>query len=116
MQELTVWVLHCFNTSGVSCESRITGVYAIETDGTDAIDKQPGGRIRSKSIFRREVGNNVPYIWSYYTVAELKQTMDPFDVWEGKGGRYWCVPHEQIECWTLEERHLPGSLRHMAPI
>lgn len=47
----TVWVLHYLNTSGASCESRIIGVYSTKTDGTDAIDKQLGGRIHSKSIF-----------------------------------------------------------------
>ncbi|KAG8521019.1 BTB/POZ domain-containing protein KCTD18, partial [Galemys pyrenaicus] len=123
----TVWVLHYLNTSGASCESRIIGVYATKTDGTDAIDKQLGGRIHSKSIFKREAGNNVQYIWSYYSVAELKEMMDAFDAWEGKGTvqffyfmaagvSYWRVPHELIECWTLEERPLFGSLRHMAPI
>uniref|UniRef100_A0A1D5QD19 Potassium channel tetramerization domain containing 18 n=2 Tax=Macaca TaxID=9539 RepID=A0A1D5QD19_MACMU len=81
----TVWVLHYLNTSGASCESRIIGVYATKTDGTDAIDKQLGGRIHSKSIFKREAGNNVQYIWSYYSVAELKKMMDAFDAWEGKG-------------------------------
>uniref|UniRef100_A0A8D2HXI8 Potassium channel tetramerization domain containing 18 n=1 Tax=Urocitellus parryii TaxID=9999 RepID=A0A8D2HXI8_UROPR len=80
----TVWVLHYLNTSGASCESRIIGVYATKTDGTDAIDKQLGGRIHSKSIFKREAGNNVQYIWSYYSVAELKKMMDAFDAWEGK--------------------------------
>ena len=64
----------------------------------------------------REAGNNVQYIWSYYSVAELKKMMDAFDAWEGKGVSYWRVPHELIECWTLEERPLHGSLRHMAPI
>ncbi|XP_040331732.1 BTB/POZ domain-containing protein KCTD18 isoform X2 [Herpailurus yagouaroundi] len=64
----------------------------------------------------REAGNNVQYIWSYYSVAELKKMMDAFDAWEGKGVSYWRVPHELIECWTLEERPLLGSLRHMAPI
>ncbi|XP_012657705.1 BTB/POZ domain-containing protein KCTD18 isoform X1 [Otolemur garnettii] len=112
----TVWVLHYLNTSGASCESRIIGVYATKTDGTDAIDKQLGGRIHSKSIFKREAGNNVQYIWSYYSVAELKKMMDAFDAWEGKGVSYWRVPHELIECWTLEERPLLGSVRHMAPI
>ncbi|XP_058909450.1 BTB/POZ domain-containing protein KCTD18 isoform X1 [Kogia breviceps] len=112
----TVWVLHYLNTSGASCESRIIGVYSTKTDGTDAIDKQLGGRIHSKSIFKREAGNNVQYIWSYYSVAELKKMMDAFDAWEGKGVSYWRVPHELIECWTLEERPLHGSLRHMAPI
>ncbi|XP_012501703.1 PREDICTED: LOW QUALITY PROTEIN: BTB/POZ domain-containing protein KCTD18-like, partial [Propithecus coquereli] len=77
----TVWVLHYLNTSGASCESRIIGVYATKTDGTDAIDKQLGGRIHSKSIFKREAGNNVQYIWSYYSVAELKKMMDAFDAW-----------------------------------
>ncbi|XP_030897736.1 BTB/POZ domain-containing protein KCTD18 [Leptonychotes weddellii] len=81
----TVWVLHYLNTSGASCESRIIGVYSTKTDGTDAIDKQLGGRIHSKSIFKREAGNNVQYIWSYYSVAELKKMMDAFDAWEGKG-------------------------------
>uniref|UniRef100_A0A8D1NUB5 BTB/POZ domain-containing protein KCTD18 n=1 Tax=Sus scrofa TaxID=9823 RepID=A0A8D1NUB5_PIG len=112
----TVWVLHYLNTSGASCESRIIGVYSTKTDGTDAIDKQLGGRIHSKSIFKREAGNNVQYIWSYYSVAELKKMMDAFDAWEGKGVSYWRVPHELIECWTLEERPLLGSLHHMAPI
>ncbi|KAM7105132.1 BTB/POZ domain-containing protein KCTD18 isoform 1-T2 [Molossus nigricans] len=112
----TVWVLHYLNTSGASCESRIIGVYSTKTDGVDAIDKQLGGRIHSKSIFKREAGNNVQYIWSYYSVAELKKMMDAFDAWEGKGVSYWRVPHELIECWTLEERPLLGSLRHMAPI
>ncbi|XP_048200968.1 BTB/POZ domain-containing protein KCTD18 [Perognathus longimembris pacificus] len=112
----TVWVLHYLNTSGASCESRIIGVYATKTDGTDAIDKQLGGRIYSKSIFKREAGNNVQYIWSYYSVAELKKMMDAFDAWEGKGVSYWRVPHELIECWTLEEQPLLGSMRHMAPI
>ncbi|XP_051009800.1 BTB/POZ domain-containing protein KCTD18 isoform X1 [Acomys russatus] len=32
------------------------------------------------------------------------------------GVSYWRVPHELIECWTLEERPLHGSLRHMDPI
>uniref|UniRef100_A0A8C5KSH8 Potassium channel tetramerisation domain containing 18 n=1 Tax=Jaculus jaculus TaxID=51337 RepID=A0A8C5KSH8_JACJA len=32
------------------------------------------------------------------------------------GVSYWRVPHELIECWTLEERPLVGSLHHMAPI
>uniref|UniRef100_A0A8C9Q5A3 Potassium channel tetramerization domain containing 18 n=1 Tax=Spermophilus dauricus TaxID=99837 RepID=A0A8C9Q5A3_SPEDA len=32
------------------------------------------------------------------------------------GVSYWRVPHELIECWTLEERPLLGSLRHMTPI
>ncbi|XP_007934347.1 BTB/POZ domain-containing protein KCTD18 [Orycteropus afer afer] len=112
----TVWVLHYLNTSGASCENRIIGVYATKTDGTDAIDKQLGGRIHSKSIFKREAGNNVQYIWSYYSVAELKKMMDAFDTWEGKGVSYWRIPRELIECWTLEEQPLLGSLRHMAPI
>ncbi|XP_006889200.1 PREDICTED: BTB/POZ domain-containing protein KCTD18 [Elephantulus edwardii] len=112
----TVWVLHYLSTSGASCENRIVGVYATKTDGTDAIDKQLGGRIHSKSIFKREAGNNVQYIWSYYSVAELKKIMDAFNAWEGKGVSYWRVPHELIECWTLEEQPLLGNLRHMAPI
>lgn len=51
----TVWVLHYLNTSGASCESRIIGVYSTKTDGTDAIDKQLGGRIHSKCVFKRYV-------------------------------------------------------------
>lgn len=91
-------------------------MYATKNDGRDAIDKQLGGRVHSKSIFKREAGNNVQYIWSYYSVAELKKMMDAFDAWEGRGVSYWRVPHELIECWTLEERPLLGSLRHMAPV
>ncbi|KFV53255.1 BTB/POZ domain-containing protein KCTD18, partial [Tyto alba] len=112
----TVWVLHYLNTSGASCESKIIGVYATRADGTDAINKELGTKIHSKSIYKREAGNNVQYIWSYYSVAELKNMMDAFDAWEGRGVSYWRVPQELIECWTLEERPLKGSLHHMPPV
>lgn len=91
-------------------------MYATRADGVDAIKQQLGGRIHSKSIFRREAGNNVQYIWSYYSVVELKKMMDAFDAWEGKGVSYWRVPHELVECWTLEERPLLGSARHTTPL
>ncbi|XP_027735895.1 BTB/POZ domain-containing protein KCTD18 [Empidonax traillii] len=112
----TVWVLHYLNTSGASCESKILGVYATRADGTDAINKALGTKIHSKSMYKREAGNNVQYIWSYYSVAELKKMMDAFDAWEGRGVSYWRVPQELIECWTLEERPLKGSLHHMPPV
>nr|XP_008112000.1 PREDICTED: BTB/POZ domain-containing protein KCTD18 [Anolis carolinensis] len=112
----TVWILHYLNTSGPSCESKIIGVYAAKVDGTAAIEKELGGRIHSKNIYKRESGNNVQYIWSYYSVTELKMMMDVFEAWEGKGVSYWRVPREQIECWTLEERPLEGSLQNMSPI
>ncbi|KAM9380594.1 BTB/POZ domain-containing protein KCTD18 [Phaethornis superciliosus] len=112
----TVWVLHYLNTSGVSCESKIIGVYATRADGTDAINKELGTKIYGKSIYKREAGNNVQYIWSYYSVAELKKMLDAFDTWEGRGVSYWRVPQELIECWTLEERPLKGTLHHMPPV
>ncbi|KAM6421484.1 BTB/POZ domain-containing protein KCTD18 [Rhynochetos jubatus] len=112
----TVWVLHYLSTSGASCESKIVGVYATRADGTDAINKELGMKIHSKSIYKREAGNNVQYIWSYYSAAELKRMMDAFDAWEGKGVSYWRVPQELIECWTLEERPLKGSLHRMPPV
>ncbi|XP_075286725.1 BTB/POZ domain-containing protein KCTD18 isoform X2 [Opisthocomus hoazin] len=112
----TVWVLHYLNTSGASCESKIIGVYATRADGTDAINKELGMKIHSKSIYKREAGNNVQYIWSYYSVSELKKMMDAFDAWEGRGVSYWRVPQELIECWTLEERPLKGSLHHTPPV
>ncbi|KAM6131874.1 LOW QUALITY PROTEIN: BTB/POZ domain-containing protein KCTD18 [Phoenicopterus ruber ruber] len=111
----TVWVLHYLNTSGASCESKIIGIYATRADGTDAINKELGTKIHSKSIYKREAGNNIQYIWSYYSVAELKKMMDAFDAWEGKGISYWRVPQELIECWTLEERPL-SSLHNMPPV
>ncbi|NXE91856.1 KCD18 protein, partial [Menura novaehollandiae] len=112
----TVWVLHYLNTSGASCESKIIGVFATRADGTDAINKALGMKIHSKSMYKREAGNNVQYIWSYYSVAELKKMMDAFDAWEGRGVSYWRVPQELIECWTLEERPLKGSFHHMPPV
>ncbi|KAF4799626.1 BTB/POZ domain-containing protein KCTD18 [Turdus rufiventris] len=112
----TVWVLHYLNTSGVSCESKIIGVYATRTDGTDAINKALGMKIHSKSMYKREAGNNIQYIWSYYSVADLKKMMDAFEDWEGRGVSYWRVPQELIECWTLEEHPLRGSLHHMPPV
>ncbi|XP_063115595.1 BTB/POZ domain-containing protein KCTD18 isoform X2 [Cavia porcellus] len=114
--EPTVWVLHYLSTSGTSCESKIIGVYATRADGKDALERQLGGRMRSKSIFRREAGDNIQYIWSYYSVAELKKMMDAFDAWEGRGVSYWRVPHELVECWTLEQRPLLGSARHATPL
>ncbi|NXA88563.1 KCD18 protein, partial [Melanocharis versteri] len=116
----TVWVLHYLNTSGASCESKIIGVYATRADGTDAINKALGMKIHSKSMYKREAGNNIQYIWSYYSVAELKKMMDAFNDWEGRGRvtgvSYWRVPQELIECWTLEERPLRSSLHHMPPV
>uniref|UniRef100_A0A8C2VZY8 BTB/POZ domain-containing protein KCTD18 n=1 Tax=Chinchilla lanigera TaxID=34839 RepID=A0A8C2VZY8_CHILA len=95
--EPSVWVLHYLSTSGASCESRVIGVYATRADGMDAIERQLGGRIHSRSIFRREAGNNIQYIWSYYSVAELKKMMDAFDAWEGKG-----------TAWVLDFREAGG--------
>ncbi|XP_060113267.1 BTB/POZ domain-containing protein KCTD18 [Heteronotia binoei] len=112
----SVWVLHYLNTSGASCESIIIGVYATKADGMAAIEKQLEGRIHSKNIYKREAGNNVQYIWSYYSVAELKKMMDAFEAWEGKGVSYWRVPQDLIECWTLEERPVKGSLQNMSPV
>ncbi|KAJ7345479.1 hypothetical protein JRQ81_001429 [Phrynocephalus forsythii] len=112
----TVWVLHYLNTCGASCESKIIGVYATKADGVTAVERELGGRIHSKNIYKRESGNNVQYIWSYYSVTELKKMMDAFEAWEGKGVSYWRVPQELIECWTLEERSLKGSLQNMSPV
>ncbi|NWR53071.1 KCD18 protein, partial [Regulus satrapa] len=84
----TVWVLHCLNTSGASCESKIIGVYATRADGSDAINKALGMKIHGKSTYKREAGNNIQYIWSYYSVAELKKIMDAFDAWEGRGNHF----------------------------
>nr|XP_033800982.1 BTB/POZ domain-containing protein KCTD18 [Geotrypetes seraphini]XP_033800983.1 BTB/POZ domain-containing protein KCTD18 [Geotrypetes seraphini] len=112
----TVWVLHYLTTSGASCESKIIGVYATRADGIEAISKLLGGKIHSKNIYKRVAGNNVQYIWSYYSPAELIKMMDAFDIWEGKGVSYWRVPQELIECWTLEERSLQGSLDHLPPV
>uniref|UniRef100_A0A8B9DTC2 Potassium channel tetramerization domain containing 18 n=1 Tax=Anser cygnoides TaxID=8845 RepID=A0A8B9DTC2_ANSCY len=109
----TVWVLHYLSTSGASCENKIIGVYATRAYGIDVINKELGTKIDSKNIYKREAGNNVQYIWSYYSVAELKKMMDAFDTWEGRGVSYWRVPQELIECWTLEECSLKGSLHHM---
>ncbi|XP_051874184.1 BTB/POZ domain-containing protein KCTD18-like [Pristis pectinata] len=111
-----VWILHYLNTCGASCESKILGVFASKTEGIAAIEKQLGGRIRSKSIFKREAGNNLQYIWSYYSAGELKKMMDAFDSWEGRGVSYWRVPQELIECWTLEGRPLQGTKEMVAPI
>ncbi|XP_062906120.1 BTB/POZ domain-containing protein KCTD18-like [Mobula hypostoma] len=111
-----VWVLHYLNTCGASCESKILGVFTSKAEGIAAIEKQLGGRIKSKSIFKREAGNNLQYIWSYYSADELKKMMDAFDSWEGRGVSYWRVPQELIECWTLEGRPLQGTKEMVAPI
>ncbi|XP_007898270.1 BTB/POZ domain-containing protein KCTD18 [Callorhinchus milii] len=112
----TVWILHYLNTCGASCESKILGVFASKSEGVEAIEKQLGGRMKSRSIFKREAGNNVQYIWSYYSAGELKKMMDAFDSWEGRGVSYWRVPQELIECWTLEGRALQGSQDRVSPI
>ncbi|XP_007437383.1 BTB/POZ domain-containing protein KCTD18 [Python bivittatus] len=112
----TVWVLHYLNTSGASCESRVIGIYATKAGGTTAVEKELGERINSKNIYKREAGNNIQYIWSYYSATELKKIMDAFEAWEGRGASYWRVPQELIECWTLEEHSLKGSLQNMSPV
>lgn len=33
-----------------------------------------------------------------------------------QGASYWRVPQELIECWTLEEHSLKGSLQNMSPV
>lgn len=83
--------MHYLNTSGASCESKIIGVYATRADGADAINKALGMKIHSKSMYKsisREAGNNIQYIWSYYSVAGLKKMMDAFDAWEGRAHQY----------------------------
>ncbi|MEE6490019.1 hypothetical protein FKM82_015764 [Ascaphus truei] len=100
----TVWVLHYLHTSGSSCESKIIGVYATKEDGKMALDQQLGERIHHKNMYKREAGGNIQYILSYYSVSELKNMMDAFETWNGRGFSYWRVPQELIECWTLEER------------
>ncbi|XP_044287785.1 BTB/POZ domain-containing protein KCTD18 isoform X2 [Varanus komodoensis] len=112
----TVWVLHYLNSSGASCESRIIGVFTTKADGTTAVEKELGGRIHSKNIYKREAGSNVQYIWSYYSVTELKKMLDAFESWEGRGVSYWRVPQELIECWTLEEQPLKGNVENMSPV
>ncbi|KAM4626938.1 BTB/POZ domain-containing protein KCTD18 [Discoglossus pictus] len=112
----TVWVLHYLHTSGSSCETKVIGVYATSEDGQTALEKQLGDRINRKNMYKREAGGNVQYILSYYSVDELKNMMDAFETWRGRGFSYWRVPQELIECWTLEERPLQGSEHNMAPV
>ncbi|KAL9848467.1 LOW QUALITY PROTEIN: BTB/POZ domain-containing protein KCTD18 [Geothlypis trichas] len=122
----TVWLLYYINISGASCESKIIGVYATGTDGTDGINKTLGMKIHGKSMYKckvtdkhestmKEAGNNIQYIWSYYSVAELKKMMDAFDAWERRGVSYCRVPQELTECRTLEKRPR-SSLHHMPPV
>ncbi|XP_048455051.1 BTB/POZ domain-containing protein KCTD18 [Rhincodon typus] len=111
-----VWILHYLNTCGASCESKILGVFTSKIEGIGAIEKQLGGRMKSRSIYKREAGNNLQYIWSYYSAGELKKMMDAFDSWEGRGVSYWRVPQELIECWTLEGRPLQGTQEIVTPI
>ncbi|XP_053554697.1 BTB/POZ domain-containing protein KCTD18 [Bombina bombina] len=112
----TVWVLHYLHTSGSSIESKVIGVYATKEDGTAALEKQLGDRIHRKNMYKREAGGNVQYILSYYSVPELKNMMDAFDTWMGRGFSFWRVPQELIECWTLEERPLQGSEQNIVPM
>ncbi|MEE6490024.1 hypothetical protein FKM82_015764 [Ascaphus truei] len=81
----TVWVLHYLHTSGSSCESKIIGVYATKEDGKMALDQQLGERIHHKNMYKREAGGNIQYILSYYSVSELKNMMDAFETWNGRG-------------------------------
>ncbi|KAJ6665298.1 hypothetical protein lerEdw1_004347 [Lerista edwardsae] len=137
----TVWVLHYLNTSGASCESRIIGVYATKTDGTAAIVKELGGRIHSKSIYKRQsdlgcmlypndeivkqslIMEHMKEMWGTEEVrviphylTDYKTDIYTVNVFEIAGVSYWRVPQELIECWTLEERPLKGSLQNMSPV
>ncbi|KAG8432872.1 hypothetical protein GDO86_017215 [Hymenochirus boettgeri] len=112
----SVWVVHYLHTSGSSCESKVIGVYATKKDGKIALEKQLGDRIHRKNMYKREAGGNIQYILSYYSVSELRNMMDAFETWKGRGFSYWRVPQELIECWTLEERLIQGSEENMAPV
>ncbi|KAM8934113.1 BTB/POZ domain-containing protein KCTD18 [Pelodytes ibericus] len=112
----TVWVLNYLHTSGSSCQSKVIGVYATKEDGQTALDKLLGDQINHKNMYKREAGGNIQYILSYYSETELRNMMDAFETWKGRGFSYWRVPQELIECWTLEERPLEGSEQNMAPV
>ncbi|XP_018090044.1 potassium channel tetramerization domain containing 18 L homeolog isoform X1 [Xenopus laevis] len=112
----TVWVLHFLHTCGSSCESKVIGVYATKKDGKIALEKQLGDRIHHINMYKREAGGNIQYILSYYSVSELKNMMDAFETWKGRGFSFWRVPQELIECWTLEERSIQGNEQNMAPV
>uniref|UniRef100_A0A8C5QKF2 Potassium channel tetramerization domain containing 18 n=1 Tax=Leptobrachium leishanense TaxID=445787 RepID=A0A8C5QKF2_9ANUR len=112
----TVWVINYLHTSGSSCQSKVLGVYATKKDGQVALKEQLGERIHHKNMYKREAGGNTQYILSYYSVSELKNMMDAFETWKGRGFSYWRVPQELIECWTLEERPIEGSEENMLPI
>ena len=114
---------------GLRWFSRLQGILSPEAPGVFKLGNTGSGTVvcqrlslsdhlanEMETCSLREAGNNVQYVWSYYSVAELKKTMDAFDAWEGKGVSYWWVPHELMECWTLGERPILGSLCHMAPM
>lgn len=42
--------------------------------------------------------------------------VSPAQVLSSTGVSYWRVPHELVECWTLEQRPLLGSARHATPL
>ncbi|XP_063284776.1 BTB/POZ domain-containing protein KCTD18 isoform X1 [Pelobates fuscus] len=112
----SVWVLNYLHTSGSSCQSKVIGVYATKKDAQMATETQLGERINHKNMYKREAGGNIQYILSYYSVSELKNMMDAFETWKGRGFSYWRVPQELIECWTLEERPIEGSEQNMSPV
>ncbi|XP_018094553.1 BTB/POZ domain-containing protein KCTD18 isoform X2 [Xenopus laevis] len=112
----TVWVLHYLHTRDSSCESKVIGVYATKQHGKIALEEQLGDRIYCSNVYKREAGCNIQYILRYCSASELKNTMDAYEAWKGRGFRFWRVPQELIECWTLQERSIQGNEQNMAPV
>uniref|UniRef100_A0A8C4Q9E6 Potassium channel tetramerization domain containing 18 n=1 Tax=Eptatretus burgeri TaxID=7764 RepID=A0A8C4Q9E6_EPTBU len=114
--EPAVWVLHYLNTCDASCESKIIGIYTSKIEGVHAVEKQLGNKINKKGMFKREAGNNLQYIWCYYSASELGNMMDAFGSWQGQGISYWRLPRELVECWTLEGRSLKSHHDALSPV
>uniref|UniRef100_UPI00358DEE3B BTB/POZ domain-containing protein KCTD18 isoform X2 n=1 Tax=Myxine glutinosa TaxID=7769 RepID=UPI00358DEE3B len=114
--EPTVWVLHYLNTCDASCESKIIGIYTSRAEGVHAVEKQLGNKMNKKGMFKREAGNNLQYIWCYYSASELGNMMDAFGSWQGQGISYWRLPRELVECWTLEGRSLKSHHDVFPPV
>ncbi|XP_028663355.2 BTB/POZ domain-containing protein KCTD18-like [Erpetoichthys calabaricus] len=105
----SVWVLHYLSACGASCDNKILGVFGSKEQGMEILDRELGKKKNSKNIHCREADGNIQYIWSYYSPTELAKIMDTFSHWAGRGISFWRVPHELIECWTLERRTLLES-------
>mgnify|MGYP004444859201 CR=1 FL=1 len=103
--QVSLWCGLCTRVYLCIC-TRAEGYRTTTKPSSPSVSSSPRSHVHTYTLpfcgydFSREAGDNVQYIWSYYSVAELKKMMDAFDAWEGRG-RAWAFDFR--EQWVPPE-------------